>query len=497
MSNVARIRERLKPRVPGLLRRQPDLSRLHRPRRRRDAARLALGERRDPRRVDRHAQLRQPRLRRRARGRQGPDRPGRSSTPRVSTCSASRAAIADLAERARTKKLLPGRRPGRHVHDHEPGQLRHLHGHADDQPAAVGDPRHLRDRQAAVGDPGRRGQDAIAIRSIMNLTLTYDHRLVDGAYGAQFLRDLAPAAPDLGRVGLLEAQSMTRGAYLMNLGLTDYEEAWELQRSLAAAVGQGAIPDTVLLLEHPPTVTLGRRTEEGEVHIPAGADVAVVETDRGGKSTYHGPGQLVCYPILDLKRHGKDVKQYCRDLEEAIIRTVGRVRARGDADRRAHRRLAPLAAAEDRVDRRPHQPLGHDARLRAERRSRPGAVHRLDHGLRARGRGVHVARARARPAGDGRRGARRPPRRRSPRSSASASTSCPATSRVSGPSRSTRSSRPAARPRARLPGPPRRSLPCGAGSLQHGPLQHGSLQHGRHGRSRDIPPKVPLGSRLR
>ena len=62
----------------------------------------------------------------------------------------------------------------------------------------------------------------------------------------------------------------TRGAYLMNLGQVGYHEAWELQRSLAAAVGQGAIPDTVLLLEHPPTITLGRRTEAGEVHIPSG-----------------------------------------------------------------------------------------------------------------------------------------------------------------------------------------------------------------------------------
>jgi lipoyl(octanoyl) transferase len=116
---------------------------------------------------------------------------------------------------------------------------------------------------------------------------------------------------------------MSRGAYLMELGQVEYNEAWDLQRSLAAAVSQGAIPDTVLFLEHPPTVTLGRRTDPGEVHIPEGADVAVVETDRGGRSTYHGPGQLVCYPILDLKQHGKDVKRFCRDLEEAIIRTVG------------------------------------------------------------------------------------------------------------------------------------------------------------------------------
>jgi lipoyl(octanoyl) transferase len=119
--------------------------------------------------------------------------------------------------------------------------------------------------------------------------------------------------------------TMARGAYVMNLGLVPYREAWELQRSIAGAVSQGAVPDTVLLLEHPPVITLGRRTEEGELHVPDGAAVEIVETDRGGKSTYHGPGQLVCYPILDLTRHGQDVKKYCRDLEEAVIRTVAAV----------------------------------------------------------------------------------------------------------------------------------------------------------------------------
>ena len=116
---------------------------------------------------------------------------------------------------------------------------------------------------------------------------------------------------------------MSRGAYLLNLDSVRYQEAWDLQRSLAAAVSQGAIPDTVLLLEHPPVITLGRRAESEELHVPAGAEVEIVETDRGGKSTYHGPGQLVCYPILDLTRHGEDVKRYCRDLEEALIRTLG------------------------------------------------------------------------------------------------------------------------------------------------------------------------------
>jgi lipoyl(octanoyl) transferase len=101
-----------------------------------------------------------------------------------------------------------------------------------------------------------------------------------------------------------------------------YEEGWELQRKVAESVTRGALPDTALLLEHAPVITLGRRTEPGELHVPEGAEVEIVETDRGGKSTYHGPGQLVCYPIFDLTRHGQDVKRYCRDLEEALIRTL-------------------------------------------------------------------------------------------------------------------------------------------------------------------------------
>jgi lipoyl(octanoyl) transferase len=115
---------------------------------------------------------------------------------------------------------------------------------------------------------------------------------------------------------------VSRGAYLLDLGLVPYREAWDLQRSLAGALSQGAVPETVIFLEHPPVVTLGRRTDDGELHVPEDAKVDVVETDRGGKSTYHGPGQLVCYPILDLRLHGKDVKKYVRDLEEALVQTL-------------------------------------------------------------------------------------------------------------------------------------------------------------------------------
>jgi len=113
-------------------------------------------------------------------------------------------------------------------------------------------------------------------------------------------------------------------AYLVSLpGLTPYDEALALQRAVSEAVKERAMPDTVILLEHEPVITLGRRTDEAaELHLPDGVAVPVVETNRGGKSTFHGPGQLVCYPILDLNRHGRDLKRYVRDLEEAIIRTV-------------------------------------------------------------------------------------------------------------------------------------------------------------------------------
>jgi lipoyl(octanoyl) transferase len=108
----------------------------------------------------------------------------------------------------------------------------------------------------------------------------------------------------------------------MALGVVPYREALALQRDIAVSVGAGELPDTVLFLEHPPVITLGRRAEEHELHVPPDARVEIVETDRGGKSTYHAPGQLVCYPIFDLARHGQDVKRYCRDLEEALIRTL-------------------------------------------------------------------------------------------------------------------------------------------------------------------------------
>jgi lipoyl(octanoyl) transferase len=101
----------------------------------------------------------------------------------------------------------------------------------------------------------------------------------------------------------------------------DYLAAWDLQREVHAAVAEGRQRDTVLLLEHPPVFTCGKRTDEHEKPLdPGGAPV--IDVDRGGKITFHGPGQLVGYPIVTLPDHVK-VVDYVRRVEEALIATCG------------------------------------------------------------------------------------------------------------------------------------------------------------------------------
>jgi lipoate-protein ligase B len=112
------------------------------------------------------------------------------------------------------------------------------------------------------------------------------------------------------------------------LGRVAYRDAWALQEELARKRAADEIPDTLLLLEHPPTITLGRAADAA--HILASAErlktlgVEVVESDRGGDVTFHGPGQLVGYPILDLKseHHARDLHLYLRRLEDVLIRTL-------------------------------------------------------------------------------------------------------------------------------------------------------------------------------
>ncbi len=120
----------------------------------------------------------------------------------------------------------------------------------------------------------------------------------------------------------------TRQLDVRRLGRIAYGDALALQRSLVEDRRAGRIPDTLLLVEHPHVLTLGVRGDGGRSHILASPDtlaargVDVYETGRGGDITYHGTGQIVGYPILDLKPDRCDVHRYLRDLEEVLIRTA-------------------------------------------------------------------------------------------------------------------------------------------------------------------------------
>ena len=105
--------------------------------------------------------------------------------------------------------------------------------------------------------------------------------------------------------------------YLVDLGRMEYGQALQLQRELAGRRARGEIPDTLLLVEHEHVVTLGRRTTP-ENFRPQ--EIPVFQVERGGDATYHGPGQLVGYPIILLSDH--DVRRHVRGMEEAIIRTA-------------------------------------------------------------------------------------------------------------------------------------------------------------------------------
>lgn len=125
---------------------------------------------------------------------------------------------------------------------------------------------------------------------------------------------------------LQETREKVRTCGVVDLGMTEYGSATELQKSLVRARLERRLPDLLLLLQHNHVYTIGRSGTYA--HLLADEetlrkrDVAVFETDRGGDITYHGPGQLVGYPIVDLREHYLDVHRYMRDLEEVLIRTV-------------------------------------------------------------------------------------------------------------------------------------------------------------------------------
>ena len=116
-----------------------------------------------------------------------------------------------------------------------------------------------------------------------------------------------------------------RPCLTVHLGLMEYGEAWALQKALVLSRAEGITPDLLLLLEHPPTYTIGRRGDRSHILLPAErlqeTGIALYETDRGGQATYHGPGQVVGYPILDL-RGWMGPLQYTRTLEALLIETV-------------------------------------------------------------------------------------------------------------------------------------------------------------------------------
>jgi lipoyl(octanoyl) transferase len=123
--------------------------------------------------------------------------------------------------------------------------------------------------------------------------------------------------------------SDVRQLEVRRLGLVGYDEAVALQRELVEQRRANRIPDVLLLVDHPPVITLGVRSEISRANVVATTErlaqlgISIHETGRGGDVTYHGPGQIVGYPILDLRPDRCDVHKYVRDLEEVMIRTCG------------------------------------------------------------------------------------------------------------------------------------------------------------------------------
>ena len=107
---------------------------------------------------------------------------------------------------------------------------------------------------------------------------------------------------------------------VVDWGRREYAESLEAMRALVRARRAHAIDDTLVLVEHPPVVTVGVEGDDGSA---AASGLPVVRVERGGHATYHGPGQLVGYPIVDLDRRGRDVRRFVHDVEEIAIRTVG------------------------------------------------------------------------------------------------------------------------------------------------------------------------------
>jgi lipoate-protein ligase B len=129
---------------------------------------------------------------------------------------------------------------------------------------------------------------------------------------------------------------MTNKGYIIDLGLMDYEKAWNLQHQLWAKRVEEGLPDVLLILEHPHVITLGRRGNRS--HLKASSEILeamkipIFHVERGGDITYHGPGQMVVYPILDLKDYGYRVIRFVDQLEEVILHVLRDFGIEGERD---------------------------------------------------------------------------------------------------------------------------------------------------------------------
>lgn len=113
---------------------------------------------------------------------------------------------------------------------------------------------------------------------------------------------------------------------VVRLGKLDYNEALSIQEKVLKLREEDIVNDTLLIVEHPPVITIGRTGKDSNIILPAemlkSMGVSVYEVDRGGDVTYHGPGQIVGYPIIDLNNHGQDIKQFINNLKEVFIRLL-------------------------------------------------------------------------------------------------------------------------------------------------------------------------------
>ena len=125
-----------------------------------------------------------------------------------------------------------------------------------------------------------------------------------------------------GKLDIQASSKIRKNLKLLDLDYREYREVWALQKKMVKNRCQSLIPDTLILVEHYPVYTFGKNSNDNHLLGSRDNNVPVYHTERGGDVTFHGPGQLVGYPILDLHHHNKSISWYMRSLEEVIINTL-------------------------------------------------------------------------------------------------------------------------------------------------------------------------------